>query len=332
MKINTLGKLSIASVLISAALSAQAGISVDNEKGQFSISGDVEFDINYRDKNKEDTQELNQDGRVLLNVAAERSLSDTRYIGVQVQPLLKTTGEVELDDAWVEFGQKQDWALKVGRYEAYDMFPVGQDTMLDFAGDGDEDGLNVYRMKDARGRGDNGQISYSKSFDSVYFEVSSLFKKRTEKKSDKNAVFVRPVVEFSVTDALKIAGAMEANLTAENADTDNDYMGYGATVKYSADDLSINVNYAYRDFDSSDKENSSAGANLLFKGFGLGYVYADEDKGNSDVKVNTVYASYQIANVMDVEDLSVYLGSYYSKVEDQNDKEFGARVRIKYFF
>lgn len=218
------------------------------------------------------------------------------------------------------------------------MFPVGQDTMLEFAGDGDK--LNVYRLKDARGRGDNGQIAYSKSFDSVYFEVSSLFKERNSagdsnsdiKKSDKNAIFVRPVVEFSVTDALKIAGGMEANLTADEADSGNDFMGYGATVKYSANDLSINVNYAYRDFDSSDKENSSFGANLLFKGFGLGYIYADEDEGSSDVKVNTAYASYKIANVMDVEDLSVYLGSYYSKVEDTNDKDFGARVRIKYFF
>ncbi|BCK03235.1 hypothetical protein VCSRO162_1338 [Vibrio cholerae] len=53
---------------------------------------------------------------------------------------------------------------------------------------------------------------------------------------------------------------------------------------------------------------------------------------NDKTKQNTTYASYEIANVWDVDALNLYLGTYYSKVSDTEDKDLGARLRIKYFF
>ncbi|MGL5110906.1 MAG: carbohydrate porin [Vibrio ordalii] len=325
MNFATSGKLSLAAILISAALQANAGISVEGEQGVFSIGGDVEFDINLRDKNATDKQELNQDGRLLVQIAGERSVSGDRYIKAQAQPLLKTTGKVELDDAWIAFGQANNWELKVGRYEAFDLFPVGQDTMLEYA-NADKD---VYRANKARGRGDNGQIGFSKTADNLYFELSTKFE--NESATDQNAVFVRPVVAYQIVDSVRVAAGLEANLTADDKDAANDFLGYGATVNYSANDLSINVNYAFRDFDKTKQEDTTIGANLLFKGFGLGHVYGDVDTGSNE-KVNTTYASYQFANVMDVEDFSVYLGTYYSKVDDTENKDLGMRIRLKYFF
>lgn len=325
MNFATSGKLSLAAILISAALQANAGISVEGEQGVFSIGGDVEFDINLRDKNATDKQELNQDGRLLVQIAGERSVSGDRYIKAQAQPLLKTTGKVELDDAWIAFGQANNWELKVGRYEAFDLFPVGQDTMLEYA-NADKD---VYRANKARGRGDNGQIGFSKTADNLYFELSTKFE--NESAADQNAVFVRPVVAYQIVDSVRVAAGLEANLTADDKDAANDFLGYGATVNYSADDLSINVNYAFRDFDKTKQEDTTIGANLLFKGFGLGHVYGETETTNT-VKVNTTYASYQFANVMDVEDFSVYLGTYYSKVDDTENKDLGMRIRLKYFF
>lgn len=325
MNFATSGKLSLAAILISAALQANAGISVEGEQGVFSIGGDVEFDINLRDKNATDKQHLNQDGRLLVQIAGERSVSGDRYIKAQAQPLLKTTGKVELDDAWIAFGQANNWELKVGRYEAFDLFPVGQDTMLEYA-NADKD---VYRANKARGRGDNGQISFSKTADNLYFELSTKFE--NESAADQNAVFVRPVVAYQIVDSVRVAAGLEANLTADDKDAANDFLGYGATVNYSANDLSINVNYAFRDFDKTKQEDTTIGANLLFKGFGLGHVYGETETTNT-VKVNTTYASYQFANVMDVEDFSVYLGTYYSKVDDTENKDLGMRIRLKYFF
>ncbi|MBE3670038.1 porin [Vibrio navarrensis] len=327
---NTLVKLSLASVLVSAAINAQAGVSIENDMGAFSIGGDVEFDLNYTDKDRlinnkvTSKQELNQTGRVLVQVAAEHAVSGDRYIKMQAQPLLKTSGEVELDDAWFAMGKKADWELKVGRFEAYDLFPVGQDTMLDYAG------VDVYRANAARGRGDNGQVAFSKTFDGVYFEVSSLFK--NESAADNNAVFLRPVVAFQATDSFRVAGGLEANVTADKKDADNDFMGYGVTANYSADAVSVNLNYAFRDFDSQTKEQSTIGANLLVSGFGLGHVYAQDETNAGKTKLNTTYASYEIANVWDVDALNVYLGTYYAKESDSDNKDLGARVRFKYFF
>ncbi|KFE06189.1 hypothetical protein DN35_1178 [Vibrio cholerae] len=109
-------KFALASLLVSAALSAQAGITTENELGKFSVSGDVEFDIDFTDKNKTDKQEFKQGGRVLVQFAAEHNVSGDRYIGMQAQPLLKTNGDVDLDDAWFAMGKKsglatQGWAF-----------------------------------------------------------------------------------------------------------------------------------------------------------------------------------------------------------------------------
>lgn len=331
---NTLVKLSLASVLVSAAINAQAGVSIENDMGAFSIGGDVEFDLNYTDKNATDKQEFSQTGRVLVQVAAEHTVSGDRYIKMQAQPLLKTSGDVELDDAWFAMGKKADWELKVGRFEAYDLFPVGQDTMLAYAGD------EPYRANAARGRGDNGQVAFSKTFDNVYFELSSLYAKHNTKTvnnvevnaHDQNAVFLRPVVSFQATDSFRVAGGLEANVTADKKDADNDFMGYGVTANYSADAVSVNLNYAFRDFDSQTKEQSTIGANLLVSGFGLGHVYSQDETNATKTKLNTTYASYEIANVWDVDALNIYLGTYYSKQSDSDNKDLGARVRFKYFF
>ncbi len=333
---NTLVKLSLASVLVSAAINAQAGVSIENDMGAFSIGGDVEFDLNYTDKDRlinnkvTSKQELNQTGRVLVQVAAEHTVSGDRYIKMQAQPLLKTSGEVELDDAWFAMGKKADWELKVGRFEAYDLFPVGQDTMLAYA-----TANEPYRANAARGRGDNGQVAFSKTFDSVYFEVASLFK--DESNADNNAVFLRPVVSFQATDSFRVAGGLEVNVTADKKDADNDFMGYGVTANYSADAVSVNLNYAFRDFDTQTAtqtltEQSTIGANLLVSGFGLGHVYAQDETKATKTKLNTTYASYEIANVWDVDALNIYLGTYYSKQSDSDNKDLGARIRFKYFF
>ncbi|EKO3582027.1 carbohydrate porin [Vibrio metschnikovii] len=328
MKFNTFGKLSLASVLVSAALAANAGISVENEQGLFTIGGDVEYDLNFVDKDRSNqgTQDFSQSGRILVQIAAEREVANDHYLRVQVQPLLKSSGDVDLDDAFFAIGRQADWELKIGRFEGFDMFPVGQDTMLDFAADAEP-----YRMKDARGRGDYGQVSYAKSIDSLYFELGSLFKQNDG--ADKNAVFVRPVVAFQATDTLRFAAALEANLTADKADADNDYLGYGATVNYSVQDFSLDLSYAYRDFDvTGTKEDTSIGAVIQYKRFGLGHIYSQADTGSKE-KMNTTWASYEIANVMDVQDFSIYLGSYFSKVDNAaDDQDVGVRVRFKYFF
>ncbi|CAG8998452.1 MAG: hypothetical protein CENE_00398 [Candidatus Celerinatantimonas neptuna] len=150
--------------------------------------------------------------------------------------------------------------------------------------------------------------------------------------SNKNAVFIRPVVEYKLTDSFKIAGGMEANLTKSGQDTGNDFIGYGATAKYSANNLKLNLSYAHRHFNSKDEKDSSIVATILYRGFGLAHIYAQNDLQNTTAKVNTTYASYKFSHVMDVKDLALYMGTFYSKASNNSNSNIGSRVRIKYYF
>lgn len=89
---NNVIKMSFTAASIMAAMAANAKISVvDNEKGNFSVGGNVELNFNYQDResNVNDDIEHNQDGRVLIEFSGEKHTSNGYYVGVKAQPLLK---------------------------------------------------------------------------------------------------------------------------------------------------------------------------------------------------------------------------------------------------
>lgn len=89
-------------------------------------------------------------------------------------------GKMNLDDAAFFFGQQDDWKIKIGRFEAYDMFPLNQDTFIEYSGntanDLYSDGYGyIYMMKEGRGRSSSGgNFLLSKNLDNWYFEVNTL--------------------------------------------------------------------------------------------------------------------------------------------------------------
>ncbi len=374
-------KLSLAAVLVSSAMAANAGISiVDNETGSFSIGGDVEFDFNYENfdrpnqdqrPNAQDDYNFSQSGRILLEFAGERLTSTGHVFQVNVQPLMESSGAVNLDDAWFAFGAQDGWNIRMGRFEAFDMFPVGQDTFLEYSGDTSNDLVSsdapyVYQMKEGRGRGADGQIMYSQNFDNLYLELATMIGDRSVLFADnkyhdaaitssKDSLLVRPVIGYQAGN-FGIAASMEANLIKDagvvqgvDGDVDiSDRKGYGITTNYTTADWNLIANFAY--MDAVDENNMSLGLNALYKGFGLGYVWAENEYENKKiggyldgkVGVDTVYASYEFADVLQVEDFSIYVGAYYTKVNDKTsdqsavdvyeDKDTGVRLRFKYFF
>jgi hypothetical protein len=328
MKASGILKLSTVALLTSAALNVYAGTSVTNEMGTFAISGDVEFDTNYRNEETSgpDTTTYDQTGRLLIGVSGMRDVSDNGYISANAQTLLHLDGDITADDAWIAIGEKEDWEIKLGRFEAYDLFPAGQDTVVNYAQD-------VYMTKYARGRSDNGQINLSKTTERVYFELSTNFMEQNDDNvgARNNAVFLRPAVAFTLTDSLTLSAGAEVNVTADAEDAANDFAGYGATVNYTTGDFYVNVSYATRDFDSTEQEDTTYGINAQYKNFFLGYVYGETDKG-TESEVDTVYSSYKFANIMDVEDLALYAGAYYSHVKEADETDSGARLRVKYLF
>lgn len=326
MKKSTFGKLLATSIVFSNSVYAHPEHTITLGNQKISMKGDVEFNTNLRNDQSDDNSEINQDGRIRLQLNSIRATNDNQFIRVFAQPLINTNGTVGVNDAFISFGKKSDWTLKVGRFKSYNLSPAGQDTYIE-----NVSGFSVYRANDGRGRGDNGQLSFSKQLGAFYFEVSSLMAQPTEG-SKKNAAFIRPVIEYKITDSLRIAGGIEANMTKTDQDPSHDFVGYGTTVKYAANHLKLNLSYAHRNFNSKDEKDNSIVATLLYHGFGLANIYACDNILGKTAKLNTTYASYKFSNVMDVKDLALFLGTFYSKETTNNQKDMGTRLRIKYHF
>ncbi|MGL4724612.1 MAG: carbohydrate porin [Scandinavium sp.] len=357
--------------------------------GDLKIYGDVEFNIDAesrkgslisRQDNSNERWDLN--GRILLGFDGVRKMQNGYFAGFRAQPLADMTGSVDLDDAAFFFGQENDWKIKVGRFEAYDIFPLNQDTFVEHSGntanDLYDDGHGyIYMMKEGRGRSDSGgSFLMSKQLDNWYFELNTLLEDGTSLYSDdnyhgrevqqqKNVAYLRPVVAWS-EGAFSVAAAMESNVVnnaygyydARGRFIDqSERTGYGMTMTWNGlkndpvDGVVLNLNTAY--LDATDEEDFSAGVNALWRRFELGYIYAHNRIGDYAVSttctddcwfrnagtydIHTVHASYQIPNVMNMQNFNIYLGAYWSKLEGDgtggsDDSRYGGRVRFKYFF
>lgn len=121
-------------------------------------------------------------GRILLGFDGYRKMDNGNYAGFSVQPLGDLAGQMYLDDAAFYFGQQNDWEIKVGRFEAYDMFPLNQDTFVEYSGNTADDLYSdgygyIYMLKEGRGRADSGgNFMLSKTLDNWYFELNTLLK------------------------------------------------------------------------------------------------------------------------------------------------------------
>jgi len=292
--------------------------------GDIKFYGDVEYNMDAASKTGSLTSvktSANKDwapgnherwdinGRLLLGFDGYRRMDNGNFAGFSVQPLADLTGKMNLDDAIFFFGTENDWKVKVGRFEAYDMFPLNQDTFVEYSGntanDLYSDGYGyIYMMKEGRGRSDSGgNFLMSKTLDNWYFELntlledgSSLFVDQqyhgTDLDVDKDVAYVRPVISWQEGD-FSTAIAMESNLV-NNAygyrDTSGKWVdqsertGYGFTMTWNGqksdpeDGVVANLNTAY--LDASDEKDFTAGVNALWHNLELGYIYAHNQIDN----------------------------------------------------
>lgn len=379
------GCVLVASVAALNTTSSSAQIVYEDESQRLTFGGDVELDINAQNTHAgegpiffegdvERGDEFDQTGRILLDIGGERSSPANHYARFKVQPLIQTNGGFGVDDAWLAIGSSQGLELKVGRFEAFDLFPLGQDVFIGFSGDTSDslyrDGQGyVYQAKEGRGRGgDSGQVMVSQRRGDFYAEISTLLGDRTDLfDSDtyhgyqidpggqvKNSFIVRPVVAWS-PGPWTLAVGLETNLVSDaivderGADI-SDRTGFGTRLSYNQGGWQLNANLAY--LDAHEETNLTLGFNALWRGFGVGYIHArneiddvrpvnDEDvvfsmPGRYDI--DTLYTSYHFANVLSIENLSIYLGAYFGRIDhheidslDDADR-YGGRVRFKYMF
>lgn len=295
--------------------------------GDIKMYGDVEFNMDAASRtgaltsiktsaNKDWASGNNErwdiNGRILLGFDGYRRMDGGNFAGFSVQPLADLGGKMNLDDAIFFFGNENNWKVKVGRFEAYDMFPLNQDTFIEYSGntanDLYSDGYGyIYMMKEGRGRSDSGgNFLMSKTLDNWYFEVNTLLENGStlfvdkqyhgvDLDNDKNVAYVRPVISWQ-SGRLSTAMAMESNLVnnaygyrdASGQWVDqSDRTGYGFTLTWNGqktdpeNGVVVNLNTAY--MDATDETDFTAGTNALWHNLELGYIYAhnEVDKFNS---------------------------------------------------
>lgn len=339
------------------ASAAHAGATFDTPQGKLNIGGDVEYDLsaqNFGDNDSGSTlgntvsDVQTASGRIIFDVNGERVLSNGNFAGFKINPAYNTNGDyLDGEDSWFSFGVKNDWAFKMGHYEAYDLSPAGQDTYVVVYGD------KLYRAKAARGRASSGgQVMFSKEAGQWHMELSTLFGDdngmyddtnfyRTAVEKNKDPLLARPVVAWT-GDTVTVAVGAELNLISDayidaTGEDISDWTGYGATATVKAtDDLSFSVRGAFRNADEGD--SYSVGPGITYQNFYIAYLNGkneNADATDTDTKYNVAYASYKIPAVMGIDNFDMYLGTSWGnqKIGDASaTEEYGARVRFKYFF
>ena len=330
------------------ASAAHAGATFDTPQGKLNIGGDVEYDLtadNFSEGHNADaTDSQSLGGRILLDINGERVLSNGNFAGFKINPVYTTNGDYgDGEDSWFSFGVKNDWAFKMGHYEAYDLSPAGQDTYVVGYGD------NLYRAKAARGRANSGgQVMLSKEAGQWHMEMSTLFGDDNRMydsaavEKNKDPLLARPVVAWT-GETVTVAAGAELNLISDAyvdaaGEDISDWTGYGLTSTVKAtDDLSFTMRAAYRDSDEGD--GYSFGPGIAYQNFYIAYLNGQNTNstGVSDVdtEYNVAYASYKIPAVMGIDNFDMYLGASWGdeKIGDADTTEqYGARVRFKYFF
>ena len=341
------------------ASAAHAGATFDTPQGKLNIGGDVEYDLtaqNFGDTNSGNPTESVSDvqkasGRIIFDVNGERVLSNGNFAGFKINPAYGTNGEyLSGEDSWFSFGVKNDWAFKMGHYEAYDLSPAGQDTYVVGYGD------NLYRAKAARGRANSGgQVMLSKEAGQWHMELSTLFGDDNGMydtttagnswygvavEKNKDPLLARPVVAWT-GDTVTVAVGAELNLISDAyvdaaGEDISDWTGYGATTTIKAtDDLSFSLRGAYKNAD--DQSDYTVGPGMQYQNFYAAYLYGlnNPDGDDNNTKNHVVYASYKIPGVMGIDNFDMYLGASYGQIKADGEEsvdQLGGRVRFKYFF
>ncbi len=334
------------------ASAAHAGATFDTPQGKLNIGGDVEYDLTadsfsendwaHSDKAADATDTQSLGGRILLDINGERVLANGNFAGFKINPVYTPNGDYgDGEDSWFAFGVKNDWAVKLGHYEAYDLSPAGQDTYVA------DSNMNLYRAKAARGRANSGsQAMFSKEAGQWHMEVSTLFgddngmyDNMDGVVKNKDPLLARPVVAWT-GDTVTVAVGAEVNLITDAyvdaaGEDVSDWTGYGATATVKAtDDLSFSLRGAYKDGD--DQSDYTVGPGMQYQNFYAAYLYGENDPDEGqNIENHVVYASYKIPAVMGIDNFDMYLGASYGQIKPEGEEsldQLGGRVRFKYFF
>ncbi len=275
---------------------------------------------------------LSQSGRVELNAVGK--LSPKYFVAGKASFLATKSGGTATDDLWVQFGSAAA-DLKLGRFEAANLFPRQRDTLVPYAG------FVPYLGETLRGRGfvsSGDGIPQPPNGGENAFHAAGTFNAGSGLSFELGVVGgrsgstalnrgVRPVITYAAG-PLFVSAGIEAVKYA-NTEREN---GVSGTVGYTFGDYTINVNAAAIK-DSVGGKAKSAGLVLSSAGLGGGLIYGDHETAGGKEKVGTAYVTYSFP-LLDIKGATITPALAFSKAGGVSTAEDikAARVRINYAF
>jgi hypothetical protein len=303
---------------------------------------------------------LAQDGRVEFNVAGKAGDANG-FVAGRGTLLIKKDGTTATDDMWGQIGTGIV-DLKLGRFEATDMFPPGKDVYV-------EDGANAaggYRnaLRGRRGNSDfhgaltinpGGGVSVELGFieHKRVFDLSAAAATNTQSgNAAPEAKGIRPVVSFAAG-PVTVKVALESGKVGGGGITDGagttvkgaKFNGFAATVGGAFEGVGFNVNLGTGKIKKTDLtpeiKATSFGANATFGPAGVGLIMDTakvlDAAGDIKAKDMVVYAAYSIPLFGTGATLTPAVSHQTGKITGQGltDKyksATGVRVRMNYTF
>jgi hypothetical protein len=269
------------------------------------FDANVEMDTKYQNNGRG----ASQGGRVELN-AFSKTDKGGGFVAGRASYMAGKGNTVGVDDMWVQIGNSAG-DIKLGRFEAADLFPAGKDVIVEDGGSADGYRSNKFRGRNQTGGDNSAHAALNlNAGGGVGFELGLM--------ADKKNVGVRPVVSFGMNGFSAKVG-LESGKNAAGAKVN----GAGITVGTTMAGAGLNVNFGSGKV--GGVKGSSFGVNATFGPAGLGYIL-DKNGSNKD---SVVYAAYSLP--LFGTGATITPAASYAKGTNK-DKQIGLAARINYAF
>ncbi|NML18068.1 carbohydrate porin [Azohydromonas caseinilytica] len=231
-------------VLLALVSFWSAGAAYSQSPSPVAFKGDANVEVDTTHQNND--VGATQGGRVELNLMGKTTLGDA-FVAGKATFLAKKDGGTATDDMWVQAGTERA-DLKLGRFEAADLFPQGRDTVLNRAGSG------LYRANFIRGRfgGASGNVVHLagnvKLAEGVNLELGLAETRVASNLAAGQAEGLRPVLSYAGNGLVVRAGLEIGRLSDGGAGSGTarfaDLRGLGLTASKAIGPGILNLNLA----------------------------------------------------------------------------------------
>ena len=261
------------------ATAAAAVLALGSPAFAVTFDSNIEMDSYYRSGSKvlEADKGMNQSGRVEFNISGKAGAD--MFVAGRATLLALKNGAAATDDMWIQMGSAKG-DVKLGRFEAADLFPIANDAQVGHAG-------AVYYGNDLRGRKSSNVFHAAGTANlgnGLSLEIGVVQSNQVGE-----AKGVRPVLSYAAG-ALNVSVGLESGKYASG----NSVSGTGATIGYNLGAVKLTGNMASGKTDVATGPNSKSAYALIATAGGLavGLIAGNQDNGSVQDKVQTGYVAY----------------------------------------